>query len=560
MGLRSWRFPSRSSPNISEAVNKESYPLLHRNALAPWRLLRSRREDLDGEQRWRQTSPSLCSSTRPDEPQKVKVGLSSAAPRLIRTLSVPETSSTCPPPGFSSITITARRLSFSGELSNQQTLGGHQGLNPMTRPELLHHHHRASSSSGVRLRDNDDDDDDDDDGDDDTAVKKKISGEKIPEHRHSFTDSRTSRNEAHEAPPVSKRHIFRSCAHLDLLPGPSQSSSSILYLNKSFSISLGRPSPQTMQRSTLSLQLRGSFSSSSDWNLLDFTQNGKGEQLQCFEDTTSTSSSITSITSITFTTVNSRPTSSDSTPATDTLAPAPFRARSHSSSSSSSSSAAAAAVSGSVVRLNGKTNGVSGPQKSSSGRGSPDDSDNSRGNIRSSEDGRALRVRSDTVLKVQECPVSPHVLNCSCGCSRNQPGFLSLKEALELFRPDFISRSQRRIRKLEQKTRERRSLQSTDEMGTDSTNRKQNCTKPHPLSDNLFKPKDRVISGKEMQLRSRRIYNKLPEVTKKKEEEKRRMVLQTNRLRAEVFKKASASRLVEERGPPGLYDKKMALL
>uniref|UniRef100_A0A8B9KMS8 ALMS motif domain-containing protein n=1 Tax=Astyanax mexicanus TaxID=7994 RepID=A0A8B9KMS8_ASTMX len=117
------------------------------------------------------------------------------------------------------------------------------------------------------------------------------------------------------------------------------------------------------------------------------------------------------------------------------------------------------------------------------------------------------------------------------------PLFLCSLEALELFRPDFISRSQRRIRKLEQKTRERRSLQSTDEMGTDSTNRKQNCTKPHPLSDNLFKPKDRVISGKEMQLRSRRIYNKLPEVTKKKEEEKRRMVLQTNRLRAEVFKK-----------------------
>lgn len=34
-----------------------------------------------------------------------------------------------------------------------------------------------------------------------------------------------------------------------------------------------------------------------------------------------------------------------------------------------------------------------------------------------------------------------------------------------------------------------------------------------------------------------RIYNKLPEVTKKKEEEKKRAVSQTNRLRAEVFKK-----------------------
>lgn len=34
-----------------------------------------------------------------------------------------------------------------------------------------------------------------------------------------------------------------------------------------------------------------------------------------------------------------------------------------------------------------------------------------------------------------------------------------------------------------------------------------------------------------------RIYNKLPEVMKKREEEKKRTVTQTNRLRAEVFKK-----------------------
>lgn len=34
-----------------------------------------------------------------------------------------------------------------------------------------------------------------------------------------------------------------------------------------------------------------------------------------------------------------------------------------------------------------------------------------------------------------------------------------------------------------------------------------------------------------------RIYNKLPEVAKKKEEEKKRAESQTNRLRAEVFKK-----------------------
>lgn len=34
-----------------------------------------------------------------------------------------------------------------------------------------------------------------------------------------------------------------------------------------------------------------------------------------------------------------------------------------------------------------------------------------------------------------------------------------------------------------------------------------------------------------------RIYKKLPEVTKKKEDEKKKLVSQTNRLKAEIFKK-----------------------
>ncbi|PWA25614.1 hypothetical protein CCH79_00001760, partial [Gambusia affinis] len=117
---------------------------------------------------------------------------------------------------------------------------------------------------------------------------------------------------------------------------------------------------------------------------------------------------------------------------------------------------------------------------------------------------------------------------------------LSLKEALELFRPDFISRSQGRVRRLEQKARRRKALQDSNlalGLTEDQGKQKRHCTTPDPLSDNLFKPRERSISDREMQLRSRRIYNKLPEVTKKKEEEKKRAISQTNRLRAEVFKK-----------------------
>ncbi|XP_046712244.1 (E2-independent) E3 ubiquitin-conjugating enzyme FATS-like [Silurus meridionalis] len=119
-------------------------------------------------------------------------------------------------------------------------------------------------------------------------------------------------------------------------------------------------------------------------------------------------------------------------------------------------------------------------------------------------------------------------------------------EALQLFRPDFIHRSQRRVHRLEQRARERRSLQPANSIILfQTTNKRQRCTRPHPLSDNLFKPKDREISGKEMQVRSRRIYNKLPEVTKKKEDERRRLVLQTNRLRADVFKKKLLDQILQ---------------
>ncbi|KAK2921767.1 uncharacterized protein [Channa argus] len=122
------------------------------------------------------------------------------------------------------------------------------------------------------------------------------------------------------------------------------------------------------------------------------------------------------------------------------------------------------------------------------------------------------------------------------------PKILTLKEALELLRPDFISRSQSRVRRLEQRAERRRALQDSNPdqlqwLREDRSRQKGNSTTPHPLSDNLFKPRERSISGREMQLRSRRIYNKLPEVTKKKEEEKKRAESQTNRLRAEVFKK-----------------------
>ncbi|XP_078268988.1 uncharacterized protein LOC144600958 [Rhinoraja longicauda] len=136
---------------------------------------------------------------------------------------------------------------------------------------------------------------------------------------------------------------------------------------------------------------------------------------------------------------------------------------------------------------------------------------------------------------------------------------LTLREALKLYRPDFIFRSQKRLQELEIKATQRRvqmhecRLQQRKRMGPGVQTiplptplKKRQCTTPHPLSDNLHKPKERIIPEKEMQMRSKRIYNKLPEVKKKKEEEKKKVVSQTNRLRAMVYKKKLLDQVLQK--------------
>ncbi|XP_040342691.1 (E2-independent) E3 ubiquitin-conjugating enzyme FATS isoform X2 [Herpailurus yagouaroundi] len=178
----------------------------------------------------------------------------------------------------------------------------------------------------------------------------------------------------------------------------------------------------------------------------------------------------------------------------------------------------------------------------------------------------------DLVVKIKECrkreepepappepappkpapPERPETPDLSEDCSEYQQtpaGSLTLQEALEVRKPQFISRSQERLRKLEHMIQQRRAQRKENLAQKQSlfpvrTDKKQ-FTVPHPLSDNLFKPKERYISEKEMHLRSKRIYNNLPEVKRKKEEQKKRVILQSNRLRAEVFKKQLLDQLLQ---------------
>nr|XP_021527378.1 centrosomal protein C10orf90 homolog isoform X2 [Aotus nancymaae] len=178
----------------------------------------------------------------------------------------------------------------------------------------------------------------------------------------------------------------------------------------------------------------------------------------------------------------------------------------------------------------------------------------------------------DLVVKIKECkksedPTTPEPspaapspappegagspgLSEDCSEPQQMPArSLTLQEALEVRKPQFISRSQERLKKLEHMVQQRKAQQKDDLRQKQSllpvrTSKKQ-FTVPHPLSDNLFKPKERCISEKEMHMRSKRIYNNLPEVKKKKEEQRKRVILQSNRLRAEVFKKQLLDQLLQ---------------
>ncbi|NXC08682.1 CJ090 protein, partial [Orthonyx spaldingii] len=131
----------------------------------------------------------------------------------------------------------------------------------------------------------------------------------------------------------------------------------------------------------------------------------------------------------------------------------------------------------------------------------------------------------------------------------------TLREALELHNPQFISRSQQRLKRLEHMVQLRRAQQKEAPPGTPAalarklsstplSSRKRQFTIPDPLSDNLFKPKERVIPEKEMHMRSKRIYDNLPEVKKRQEEKQKRIIIQSNRLRVEMFKKQLLDQLL----------------
>ncbi|XP_038649031.1 uncharacterized protein alms1 isoform X2 [Scyliorhinus canicula] len=119
---------------------------------------------------------------------------------------------------------------------------------------------------------------------------------------------------------------------------------------------------------------------------------------------------------------------------------------------------------------------------------------------------------------------------------------ITLKEALHMNRPDFISHSRQRMRRLELLMEERKIqsiLQSERErLFNQPQDRGPRNWKGCQLGKEgteaiLLKKK---IPKREMFDRSKRLYEQLPEVSRKREEDRRRAEYQTNRLKAQLFK------------------------
>ncbi|XP_028331189.1 (E2-independent) E3 ubiquitin-conjugating enzyme FATS [Gouania willdenowi] len=137
----------------------------------------------------------------------------------------------------------------------------------------------------------------------------------------------------------------------------------------------------------------------------------------------------------------------------------------------------------------------------------------------------------------QRCTEAGFVPLCSDDDDQ-PPDPVSLQQALEKFRPDFISRSQGRIRELERKARERRDVSRTDAA---LSQRKAHSDQSASPKDNLFRSRDGAITGKEFQLRPKQMP---AEVKRKRDEDRRRKICLSNRQRVDLFKKRVLNKLL----------------
>ncbi|CAI5695559.1 unnamed protein product [Oreochromis niloticus] len=112
---------------------------------------------------------------------------------------------------------------------------------------------------------------------------------------------------------------------------------------------------------------------------------------------------------------------------------------------------------------------------------------------------------------------------------------MSLQEALEMRRPEFISRSMQRVNRLFLQVEERKLQAALIQERGDLFNHAGGAgTLPRPAGTALLR---RAVPRKEMIQRSKQIYENLPEVQRRREEERRKAEYHTYRLNAQLFNK-----------------------
>ncbi|XP_043400871.1 Alstrom syndrome protein 1 isoform X12 [Chelonia mydas] len=131
---------------------------------------------------------------------------------------------------------------------------------------------------------------------------------------------------------------------------------------------------------------------------------------------------------------------------------------------------------------------------------------------------------------------------------------MTLQEALALHRPDFISRSGERVKRLKLVMEERKLqnvLQSEREELFNPPEKKGYKNASYLLynRDCLVKQKRRTILKGEMVQRSKRIYEQLPEVQKRREEEKRKSEYTSYRLKAQLYKTKITNHILGRKVP-----------
>ncbi|XP_030046812.1 centrosome-associated protein ALMS1 [Microcaecilia unicolor] len=131
--------------------------------------------------------------------------------------------------------------------------------------------------------------------------------------------------------------------------------------------------------------------------------------------------------------------------------------------------------------------------------------------------------------------------------SANLSGRTTLQEALKMCRPDFISRSRARVKRLELLMEERQ-LQSVFES---ERNQLFNCLEDmrRGWKTDHMDLQTKAIPKKEMVQRSKRMYEQLPEIKKRKEEEKRKEECKFYRLKAQLYKKKVMNNILGRKTP-----------